>query len=154
MSSKITYDFQPFLAFNFSIISVILLHLGLSTYGFPALNVIFITRCAIVVHCKMVRVVNKILSCWVNTRHRQGIKHLVFRLVLYFFYFPLKVARGHFHNNLGNSWPLPLNDSPDGYRTECSQIWPLNYIKYIFSSLHILSNKLCCKCGNNIYHSV
>ena len=73
----------------------------------------------------MVRVVNKILSCWVNKTNRRGIKHLVFPLVLYFFYFPLKVARGHFHNSLGNSWLPPLNDSPDGYRTEWSQIWSL-----------------------------
>ena len=65
----------------------------------------------------MVRVVTKILSYWVNTTNRQGIKHLVFLLVLYFFYFPLKVARDQVHNSLGNSWPLPLNESPDGYRT-------------------------------------
>ena len=36
-----------------------------------------------------------------------------FLLVLFFFYFPLKVAGGHVHSSRGNPRSLPLNDSPD-----------------------------------------
>ena len=35
-----------------------------------------------------------------------------FLLVLFFFYFPMKVARGHILSSRGNSRPPPLNDSP------------------------------------------
>ena len=41
------------------------------------------------------RVVTKISSCQVNTT----------RMILFFFYFPMKVARG-------NPWPLARNDCP------------------------------------------
>ena len=43
------------------------------------------------------RDVAKISGCWVNTTSRQGIKHWNswgFLLVLFFFYFPMKVAKG------------------------------------------------------------
>ena len=42
------------------------------------------------------KAVPKILSCWVNTTSRQGIKQLVVSFSSIFSYFPMKVAGGHF----------------------------------------------------------
>ena len=89
------------------------------------------------------RVVTKISSCGLNTTSRGGgISNL---LVLFFFYFPLKVAGGHVHIVArGNPQPSPLNDSPvisifllitnfglrrKGASTHClakSTAWPIN----------------------------
>ena len=50
-------------------------------------------------------VVTKISSCQVNTTSRKGMKQLgiSFGSILIFFYFPLKVARGHVHGSQGKS---------------------------------------------------
>ena len=52
------------------------------------------------------RVVTKISSCQVNTTSRRGIKQQGISLVLFFFYFPIKVAGDHTHSSLGKS-PAP-----------------------------------------------
>ena len=59
------------------------------------------------------RVVDKISSCRVNTTSRGESNTEGFLLVLFFFYFPIKVARGHTHSSQGKSRPPVLNDSPE-----------------------------------------
>ena len=50
------------------------------------------------------RVVTEISSCRVNTTSRRGIKRLgIFLAVLFFFYFPIKVAGGHSLSSRGKS---------------------------------------------------
>ena len=49
------------------------------------------------------RGVTEISTCWLNTTSRCGIKKLGVSLVLFFFYFPLKVARGHILSRRGKS---------------------------------------------------
>ena len=48
-------------------------------------------------------VATTISSCQVNTASRWGIKQLGFRLVLFFFYFPMKAAGSHVHSTRGKS---------------------------------------------------
>ena len=60
---------------------------------------------------KVYRDVTKISSCHVNTTSRWGIKLLEISFGYIFIFFPMKVARGHVHNNQVKS--LALNDSPD-----------------------------------------
>ena len=52
------------------------------------------------------RAVTKILSFQVHITSRQRIKQLGIFLVLFFFYFFMKVAGGHLHSSRGNS-PAP-----------------------------------------------
>ena len=47
--------------------------------------------------------ITKISGCRVNTTSRRRIKQLGIFLVLFFFYFPMKVARGHNHSSRGKS---------------------------------------------------
>ena len=54
------------------------------------------------------RAVTKISSCWVNTTSRPGIKQLGFLLVLFFFYFPMKVAGDNVLSSRGIS-PAPAS---------------------------------------------
>ena len=63
-----------------------------------------------------VGVVTKNLSYRVSTTSRLGIKQLGVSLVVFFFYFPMKVARGHVHGSRGKSLAPPLNDTPERYR--------------------------------------
>ena len=56
------------------------------------------------------RDVTKILSCWVDTTSRRGINELGISFLLFFFYFPVKVARGHVYSSQGKSPSLALND--------------------------------------------
>ena len=80
-----------------------------------------------------VRDVTKISICLVNTTSRWGIKQLGIFLVLFFFYFPMKVAGGHNHSSRGNPWPSALNDSPvPRYR-----LWYQSCVMPL--SLHLLS---------------
>ena len=46
--------------------------------------------------------VTKISSCRVNTTSRRGIKQLGISFVLFFFYFLMKLTRGHAHRSWGN----------------------------------------------------
>ena len=64
----------------------------------------------IVSYVMRVRVVTKISSCLVNIYSRWGIKHLGISLTLFFFYFTMKVARGHIHSSLRKSLAPALND--------------------------------------------
>ena len=54
----------------------------------------------------LIRYFTKISSCQVYTTSRRGIKQLGISVVLFFFYFPMKVARDHIHSSRGKS-PSP-----------------------------------------------
>ena len=58
------------------------------------------------------RAATKISSCSCNTYCRKRIQRLEFLLILFFFYFPVKVAGGHIHSSRRNPQPLPLKNSP------------------------------------------
>ena len=76
----------------------------------------------------MYRVVTKISSCRVNTTSRRGIKQLRVSFGSFFFYFPLKVARGHIHSSRGKS-PAPASSW---------QLWYNMYIIWGGSSVQLL----------------
>ena len=59
-----------------------------------------------------VRVVTKISSCRVNTTSRRGIKQVGIFLVIFFFYFPMKVARGQNHSRRGKSLAFATSWQP------------------------------------------
>ena len=70
--------------------------------------------------------ITKISSCRENKTSRRGIKQLEtsFGSILFFFYFPMKVAGGHVHISRGNPGPRLL---PQAGRITlfCLQMWGL-----------------------------
>ena len=66
--------------------------------------------------------------------------------VLFSFYFPLKVAGGHVHSSLGNSWPPPLNDRPESwglFSSYCHVITLIKSLSTTFLQHFLLCGILC-----------
>ena len=58
------------------------------------------------------KVVTKILSCWVNITSRCGIKQLGVSSGSIFLLFANEISWGHIPSSWGKSWPPALNNNP------------------------------------------